>query len=442
MARGMLLLSLLASTCSAEPPRVVSCLPDMGDTGVDPALSEIRIEFDQDMRSGQSMCGGGPTFPVLVGDPRWESPRVFVANVKLEPGREYGFSINCPSALNFRSSKGEPAEVTRIAFRTAAEGETPKPSRRLTPGDNAPAIDALRRAIDERYSYRDLRVKDWDALFATHEGEMMAARTPAAFARAAARLLAPAQDIHIRLAVNDQLIPTHRAGAKWNINPTLVRTLVPGFEQHNAIVATGRWPDGVGYLQIASWPGGSAGEDDALGPALEAITRMADGKALLIDVRQNGGGSEPSARRIAGLFVRETTTYSLSRLRDATSPDAWGEPIPRRISPSGERFEGRVVVLIGRGCVSSNESFILMMKHGAGAVLIGETTYGSSGNPRGTTLGNGVEVSLPSWQDLFPDGTLLEGRGIPPDVAAGNGADFKADDPVIEAALRHVRRDE
>ncbi|MGB7160932.1 MAG: hypothetical protein WBD40_22915 [Tepidisphaeraceae bacterium] len=31
-------------------------------------------------------------------------------------------------------------------------------------------------------------------------------------------------------------------------------------------------------------------------------------------------------------------------------------------------------------------------------------------------LGNGVTVYLSSWEDQLPDGTLLEGRGVRPDV--------------------------
>jgi hypothetical protein len=63
----------------AGAPTVIKATPDDGDDGVDPNLREIRIEFDQDMRTrGFSVCGGGPKFPNIIGNPRWASKRVCV----------------------------------------------------------------------------------------------------------------------------------------------------------------------------------------------------------------------------------------------------------------------------------------------------------------------------------------------------------------------------
>jgi C-terminal processing protease CtpA/Prc len=51
-------------------------------------------------------------------------------------------------------------------------------------------------------------------------------------------------------------------------------------------------------------------------------------------------------------------------------------------------------------------------------------------------LGNGVTAFVPSWKDLRPDGTCLEGEGIAPDVEVKAGPrDFAASDPVLEAAV-------
>jgi hypothetical protein len=88
--------------------------------------------------------------------------------------------------------------------------------------------------------------------------------------------------------------------------------------------------------------------------------------------------------------------------------------------------------------MSSNESFIMMMRGDPQCRTFGARLCGSSGNPRPHDLGAGISVLLPSWQDDFPDGTLLEGRGIEPDVpveftASGNG------DPVLAAALGWLR---
>ena len=50
-----------------------------------------------------------------------------------------------------------------------------------------------------------------------------------------------------------------------------------------------------------------------------------------------------------------------------------------------------------------------------GVTLLGSATRGSSGNPQPVDLPNGVTVHFSRWVDELPDGTPLEGRGVPPD---------------------------
>jgi carboxyl-terminal processing protease len=50
------------------------------------------------------------------------------------------------------------------------------------------------------------------------------------------------------------------------------------------------------------------------------------------------------------------------------------------------------------------------------AVVIGETTQGSSGNPYRADLGNGMRVTIGAVRYRFPDVTPFEGVGIVPDV--------------------------
>jgi C-terminal processing protease CtpA/Prc len=74
------------------------------------------------------------------------------------------------------------------------------------------------------------------------------------------------------------------------------------------------------------------------------------------------------------------------------------------------------------------------MMRAAGAVLVGQTSAGSSGRPTKFRLGNGVAVWLPSWIDVTPDGTGIEGYGVVPDVTAEVDPE-RPGDPVLEVAL-------
>jgi C-terminal processing protease CtpA/Prc len=159
-------------------------------------------------------------------------------------------------------------------------------------------------------------------------------------------------------------------------------------------------------------------------------------------VRPNAGGDEAVALGVAGCFVRKPSVYSKSTYRDPAAAGGFTRPKDRLVGPNTMRpaVSAPTVALVGPANMSSCESFLLMMR-AAGVPLIGERSYGSSGNPKPHEIADGLQVVLPSWKDLFPDGTLLEGRGVEPDIRVPTTAgDFAAGDPVLERALAHLRK--
>jgi hypothetical protein len=450
VAAGLAVALVFSVDAAAAPPRVVKAWPDNGATAVDPATPEIRIVFDQPMsRGGFSFVGGGETYPKTRGKPTWLNDRTCVLPVVLEPEHEYWLSINSDRFTGFRSAGGEPAVPYPIAFKTgpAKAGATAPPTKvgpakptatpaRLTPELNRAAVANLKRAIDLDYSYRDLRKVNWDRLLAQAAPSLERARTPAEFAEAAGKLLAEAKDFHIWLQAGATTYASFRRQVDPNCNVAALARLVPGWTAHNDLVSSGRFPDGIRYILITAWDADKAGQ---LAPVYDVIRGADPAKGLIIDVRPNSGGSEPLARQVAGCFVEKPVVYA----RDTTRAD--GKvlgPYDRMLEPSAEgpAYRGKVVVLMGPRNMSSCESFLLMMKKVPGCRLVGEKSYGSSGNPKPHDLGNGVTVYLPSWQALMPDDKLLEGVGVEPDVAVPvRPSDFARGDPVLEAALRVLR---
>ena len=86
----------------------------------------------------------------------------------------------------------------------------------------------------------------------------------------------------------------------------------------------GRTGDGIGYINIYRLSDAGLPEafDDVLG-------QMADTKGLIIDLRFNGGGSEPLGCEIAGRFLDRTRVYSLSQFRNGPKHADLTEKNPR-----------------------------------------------------------------------------------------------------------------
>jgi hypothetical protein len=432
----------------AAPPKVVKAVPDNGDVDVDPNLREIRITFDQPMGKGMSVVGGGESFPELMGQPRWESPRTIVVRVRLQPNHDYWLSVNSDRFQNFTNRNGEVAEVYPIQFRTGAGNGVAREDAReegmaaesLTPRENRRALNLLRSAVRGQYSYRDRLKIDWDNLWKEHEAKLVAAKTPAEFARLAGTVLAQAKDKHIWFQVGDETIPSFVRPSVPNANYALLPKLVPNLKKHGRAVASGRWDDGIGYLAVASWERAKLDDGKSVFDALDAV---ADTKALIIDVRANSGGDERLAQDLAGCFIAERALYAKHVFRDPRGPAPFTAPHERWLvpNPNRPRYTGQVAVLSGPAVMSSCEGFLKMIKQVPGAVIVGAPSQGSSGNPKPHDLRNGVTVFLPSWKDMLPDGSEIEGVGIRPDVEVKAApADFAAADPVLEAALAHLRR--
>jgi C-terminal processing protease CtpA/Prc len=98
---------------------------------------------------------------------------------------------------------------------------------------------------------------------------------------------------------------------------------------------------------------------------------------------------------------------------------------------------GAVLLLIGRRCASSNESFIAAMRQLPNVTLVGDRTAGSSGNPGTFPLANGWTYSVSRWIEYTVDGQVIEDVGLSPGVfVTATAADFaQGRDPVLEWAL-------
>ena len=435
IAVGLILLSLPASLAFAAPPKVVTSTPDNGEIDVDPATTEIRIEFDQPMHPrGRSVVGGGPSYPKIAGDLKWlPDGKTFVIPVTLEPEHDYQLNINSDTFKGFQNPKNEPAEWYPIRFRTRAAGAAAAEPD-VTPQQNKDALAALVDAIDNDYGYRDRKKIDWSKEIEKRRAKLENAKSANEFARLTAHLLRLAEDAHVSVEVGDMSIATRTNSASPNFNYETLQKVVPNFKEHESGIVTGKFDDaGIGYILFSECSDQQAKGFDA------ALDQLKDTKALILDARFNGGGDELAARQVAGRFIEKPAVYSKNRIRENGK---WNGPFDRTVEPRKdvERYAKPVAVLIGPKVGSSAESFVLMMKHGANAKLIGAATKGSSGRPKPNQLGNGVTVYLSSWEDQLPDGTILEGRGARPDIIIKtNPGDFENGDLVVEAAVKFLR---
>lgn len=418
-----------------DAPKVTELTPANESMEVDAAkTTRLTVKFDQDMDTrGRSICGGGPTFPRIAGKITWPDKRTMIVPVKLVPGHTYRMSLNCQSFRNFRSAAGKTLTPTAWSFTTLPKILRPIKEQKAL---NAKALGALQKILASSYSYYDLRQIDWKKLYREHRDPILACRTDAAWASAVATMLRPTQDLHLYLRVDGQIFATGSRRIDSLFRGKHLQKYLTGLAQPIQGVITGKTKGGIAYIMISSWT--SKIDKDLLDVVMQKVFKNESVKALIVDVRPNSGGDEIMARRIASRFVKGTKVYAKNVYRTGKGNKGFGPALARRIQgcKDEDRFGRPVAVLMSRYCMSSNEAFLLMMKQAEKCTLVGQTSFGSSGNPKPHELPNGVTVFVPSWKALLPDGTCFEGQGIAPDVeVVPDEKDLRTSDPILEKAI-------
>ncbi|MEM6996634.1 MAG: S41 family peptidase [Myxococcota bacterium] len=173
---------------------------------------------------------------------------------------------------------------------------------------------------------------------------------------------------------------------------------------------------------------------DRISTALQSLRD--DGMtALVLDLRGNPGGVGPMAVSVARLLVSEKV--SLGKLQYRKMAQEFN------VVPDGTAFTGPIAVLVDEGTASTSEIFAAGMKD------IGRITIVGGGPSAGAALPSLIE-ELPGGAVLqyavgdyhSPKGTLVEGKGVVPDIVVDEQReDFAAGrDAVLDAAVEHLTK--
>ena len=301
-----------------------------------------------------------------------------------------------------------PAEVLLAVLATAGCGSSTGPDTRED------QFDQLWENFDRTYPYFSYKQVDWDAARATFRDAAVRAQSMEAFALVVGQMLAPLRDVHVYLESRGgrrtgTYVP--QAPANWDAN-IWAQYLARNDWAPLVGWGWGRWGD-VGYIAISAW------NDQHLTAAQfdHALDGLRDTRELIIDVRMNGGGNDQLAFAVAGRFADRTRITGYTRVRNGPGHDDLTAPAPRNLSPRGSwQYTKPVTLLIGRGCFSSNESFIAAMGEFPHVTLVGDTTGGASANPRRLELGEGWHYTVSTWIETTAAGRIIEWNGIVPDI--------------------------
>jgi carboxyl-terminal processing protease len=189
----------------------------------------------------------------------------------------------------------------------------------------------------------------------------------------------------------------------------------------------------VGYISISEFTEKTAEDFDS------QLSDLQDQgvKALVIDLRYNGGGLVNQAVDVADRLLGETeVVYTVDKngnRQDYTSSDEQKVDIP-------------IVVLVNKGTASASEILSGAIQDTQAGKLVGTQTFGKGIVQEVVSLADGSGFKLTSAQYFTPNGRSIHGVGLTPDVVIEQAPEYQdtltvpvASDVQLQKALEIVK---
>lgn len=322
-----------------------------------------------------------------------------------------------------------------VLAQEAPHGAAADPRTAITLEHRTRALDVLDRRL-AHYVIAD-RTPAIRARLAERRDAYLKIGDPEAFRQAInADLLAVSGDRHLQVWIEprsrDEVIAD---GPPPTLEEMAVEEARNGWGVREARVLEG----GVAYLDLAYF----SGHPGAVAAIDAAMDRLRGGRALIIDLRRNGGGGEAAFRRLMGHLAPEPLHLGEIHLRRcipvAADPEGCVQDGTRDVqvmmadAPADPAFPAQpIYVLTSGGTFSAAEAVAFNLQVIGRAVVVGETTGGGANPSIAMDLGPWFTVIMPIGVGVHPKAPInWEGVGVRPDVAVPAEA-------ALEEALRRL----
>ncbi len=314
-------------------------------------------------------------------------------------------------------------------------------------------------AMNEHYCFFEEKGVDWDAVYeayypyfrdsvqsAVDEFELMAS------------MLATVRDGHVNLysAFNTARYWKWYEDYPDNFDENLLYKYYLGSNYWlSSGIYYGMFADTVAYMWYPSFS--TTVSESTLDYVLAG---MRQAKGLIIDVRNNGGGTLTNVPVLANRFCTQKTVYSYMKHKTGKGHSDFSEPEPLYLEPQEDRYNWDasvqpVVVLTNRSCYSATNNFVAAMRALDGTLslsskvglakknikIMGDRTGGGGGLPFESVLPNGWILRFSACPILDHEMNQTE-DGIAPDYQVSMDSVsmyyYHADD-IIESARAYIR---
>lgn len=165
-----------------------------------------------------------------------------------------------------------------------------------------------------------------------------------------------------------------------------------------------------------------------------ALREFRDTQALIIDVRGNPGGIGDLAKALANLLSANAGSLGSLEARYASLPYSYQ-------GAGDQAYKGKVILLVDEGSASTSEVFSGGLQENKRVTVIGTPTAGAVLPSQYQLLPTGGALQHVVSNFQTPNGVVLEGRGVLPDITArlSRKALLARRDPARARAIQFIK---
>ncbi|ATR93064.1 S41 family peptidase [Porphyromonas gingivalis] len=309
--------------------------------------------------------------------------------------------------------------------------------------------DALWEILDRGYCFFDLKLPEdstWRDMYHKHYRDLRPQMSSDSLFLVMTQLLSELKDGHVNLSSSFD----YGHYWKWyedyplNLSLDLRRKYlghdyrIAGGLKYRRLTYNGHAPDSIGYIVYESF-----GKPISNSNISGMLSRLTECKALIIDIRGNGGGQLTYADEFARHFTKEKMLTGYIRHKTGPAHDAFSDPLPLYLDTlsSGVVWMRPVVLLTNREVFSSANDFVLKMRSLPFVTVMGDKTGGGAGLPISSEIPCGWGVRYSAGRMTDPSGADVE-FGIEPHyyVSLLDSDLANSHDTLIEEAVRYIKR--
>ena len=301
-----------------------------------------------------------------------------------------------------------------------------------TPLEN---FEALWQIIDEKYCLFDDKQVDWDAIYEVYQPQFdtITIRRYEDNYRMfdlMEEMLNTLEDGHVNLysPFDVSVCSSWYEGYSANFDSKiLTQYYLKDYRRASGLNYCKIDGDSIGYVYYGSFSDGFS-----LTNWLAVFNYFASCRGIVLDVRNNGGGSMDNAYRLAAPFFAQDTVVGYWQHKSGVGHEEFSNMEPMRMEGSKGIWRRPVIVLCNRRSYSAANFFVSIMRYADNCLILGGISGGGGGMPMSYELPNGWLVRFSSVKMYDRDMQSIEG-GVRPHLLVNQHSEDK--DDLIEEAI-------